>query len=353
MTFKTLQTQLEDKISSLPIVGPYKKYKQNIQADINLSDNLNHFLEKDSYPPFECEALKNLYTNILIEDDPSLSFLKKKLIDSFFINGALEAVSVLLETFCQPLDSVLTFTPTFPFYKDICNRMGFRFNEVSLEGKNLDELNIENAQKFNPKVILICDPNNPTSTRINSSNIEKTLERFKNSLIIIDEAYIDFSSTSSNLRFVNTYSNLIVVRGLSKGWGMASLRLCAIFASHTIIECLKRSSVAYPISKLSIEKALFKFSFEKELVRNSWKLVKEEKKRLTKELTQFSKIQKIYPSDTNFLCLTLKNATDLHHHLLMQGILVENVQHIIPNCLRITIGKPSENDMFLKALSSF
>lgn len=353
MEKRTLHETLQNTIETNPIVGPYRKHKLNLKPIINLADNLNHFVVEDEYPPFESETLKEAYKKVLILDDGELDFVNKEGVDIFFINGALEAINLILKSFCQYGDHVLTFTPTFPFYKDICARSSLSFHEIPLIGENLEKLDIEKAKKYNPKVIIVCDPNNPVSTRIDEDDINQLLKAFPESIIVIDETYIDFSDYPSNLRLLKEYKHLIVVRGLSKGWGMAALRICAIVGSEIIIECLKRLSVPYPVSKNAIETALYRFTFTHQKTKETWETIKKEKKILMEKLSDIKEIKKIYESDTNFLCIKLSQAEDLYNYLMSKGLLVEKTTHIIPESLRITVGKQSENETFIRLIQSY
>lgn|SRR3989338_6647354 len=344
--------EIEKQLQALPIVGPYKKYLLGLEPEINLADNLNHHFCDDTYPPFESVNLKQSYAKVLLENSPDLSFLEEKLereVDIFFTNGALAGTEQILHAFCRESEKVLTFSPTFPFYKDICLRKYLDFKVIPLEGENLTDLNIEAAERFSPKVIILCDPNNPIGTRFKANHIEKILIRFKNSLIIIDETYVEFSEHASNLRFLKDYKNVLVLRGLSKGWGMASLRLCAIIGSKNLVEYLKRYCVAYPVSLLSIKDAIRRLADEKDKVFASWKFIRQERNYMIEFLKKHSIFSKIYPSETNFVCCSTSYFKEIKEGLLQQSILVEDVSRIIPSSLRITIGKKIENDLFQKA----
>ena len=346
--------EIERKLQDLPIVGPYKKHLLGLQPKINLADNLNHYFCEDIYPPFESASLKEAYIKTLIEYSPNLSFLSEKLeqdFDVFFTNGALAGTEQILHTFCRESEKVLTFSPTFPFYKDICLRKYLDFKEIPLEGEDLTDLNVKVADSFAPKIIILCDPNNPIGTRFKPKHIEEILIHFKNSLIIIDETYVEFSKNSSNLRFLKDYQNLLVIRGLSKGWGMASLRLCAIFGAKNLVECLKRYCVAYPVSFPSIQAAISKFTYEKEVAMSSWETIRAERDRVFEFLGKESILSKVYPSETNFICFSCDKYKEIKECLFQEGILIEDVSHIIPFSLRVTIGTEPENRSFLTTFS--
>lgn len=348
----TFNEEIERKLQHLPIVGPYKKYLLALKPRINLADNLNHHFCEDIYPPFDPVLLKQAYLRILTAYYPELVFLDDKIeqdLDIFFTNGVLAGTEQILHTFCRESEKVLTFSPTFPFYKDICLRKYLDFKEIPLEGENLTDLNTETAEKFAPKVIILCDPNNPIGTRFEKQHIEEILKKFNNSLIIIDETYVEFSENISNLRFLKKYQNVLVIRGFSKGWGLASLRLCAIFGSKNLIECLKRYCVAYPISLLSIKAAHSRMVDEKDKVFSSWKSIRKERDSMIEFLKKSLMLSKVYPSETNFVCFSTRYFKEIKEGLFQQGILVEDVSHIIPSSLRVTVGKKVENDLFREA----
>lgn len=343
---------IADHLRFLPVVGPYKKHIRNLKPEVNLSDNLNHFL-LDHYPPFESEDLKELYTRSLIKDDTSLSFLQEDGFDLFVINGALEGLNLILNTFLKEGDGVVSFEPTFPFYKDVCERQKLNFQPCPLLGTNLDLPDLKKAKTKKPHAIIFCDPNNPTSTRINPVSILDCLESFEDSLIIIDETYMDYSFFPSNLIFLKKYPNLLILRGLSKGWGMASLRMCMIFGQTQTVECLKRFCVPYPVSDLSIQQAKYRISLEEKSIKATWKKIQTERERVSMELRSISTNFFVYPSHTNFLCLNFQNEEALLSYLFSQGILVENISPLLPNCLRITIGTVPENNFLLQCIKNF
>lgn len=343
---------IKKKLKDLPVVGPYRKYLLDLKPKINLADNLNHHFCEDAYPPFESILLKQTYLKVLTTYYPELIFLEKKMdqdVDVFFTNGVLAGTEQILHTFCRESEKVLTFSPTFPFYKDICLRKYLDFKEVSLDGENLTDLNIKAADSFSPKVIILCDPNNPVGTRFNKQHIEEILEKFKNTLIVIDETYVEFSENPSNLKFLKKYQNVLVIRGFSKGWGLASLRLCAIFGSKNLIECLKRYCVAYPISLLSIKAALSRMVDEKDEVFSSWESTRKERDSIVEFLKKNPLLSKVYPSETNFVCFSTRYSKEIKEGLFQQGILIEDVSHIISSSLRVTAGKKVENDFFREA----
>jgi histidinol-phosphate aminotransferase len=200
----------------------------------------------------------------------------------------------------------------------------------------------------NLKLIFICSPNNPTGNSMNHNDIEYLLNEF-NGIVIIDEAYIDFSGKPSFIKLVSKYPNLILMQTFSKAFGLAGVRVGMAFTGHGIIQYFNKLKPPYNISTINQKAVLSKLGkidkFKREVVR-----IKKERDRLAGILSKMKHIEKIYPSDANFLLVKVRDANYTYNELIKQNIVIRNRSSVIENCLRITIGKLSENEILIKAM---
>jgi histidinol-phosphate aminotransferase len=202
----------------------------------------------------------------------------------------------------------------------------------------------------NLKLIFICSPNNPTGNAMNFADVEYILKNFTG-IVIIDEAYIDFSGKPSFIRLVDNYPNLILMQTFSKAFGLAAARVGMAFTQPDIIQFFNKLKPPYNISTINQKAALRKLGKFEEL-RDQVTKIKEEKERLSANLQKMKITEKIYPSDANFLLVKVKNANYIYSALVKENIIVRNRSSVIENCLRITVGKKSENDRLIKALKN-
>jgi histidinol-phosphate aminotransferase len=200
----------------------------------------------------------------------------------------------------------------------------------------------------NLKLIFICSPNNPTGNSINRNDIETIIAKSQ-SIVILDEAYIDFSDKPSLAELIKKYPNLIVMQTFSKAFGLASVRIGITFMSSEIIKYFNKVKPPYNISAINQRAALSKITAP-HLVEKEVETIKSEKKKLIGELSKLAVIEEIYPSDANFFLVKVKDADKLYNELVNKKIITRNRNSVIRNCIRITVGKPSENSKLLKAL---
>ena len=200
----------------------------------------------------------------------------------------------------------------------------------------------------NLKLIFVCSPNNPTGNCFNKEDIKYILENFKG-IIVIDEAYIDFSETDSWLKTLENYPNLIITQTFSKAWALASARVGIAYASPEIVELLNNVKMPYNVSKLNQEAAIKALDNETEFKKNIATILKQ-KDLLIRTLNQFDIVRKIYPSDANFLLVEFDNANKIYNDLVAQKIITRNRHKLVNNCIRITVGTPEENKKLVNAL---
>lgn len=273
----------------------------------------------------------------------------------FIGNGSDEIIDIAFRIFCEPkIDNVIICPPTYGMYKVCGNINAVDVKEVLLtKNFQLDVPSILSATDQNTKLLFICSPNNPTGNNFDRNDIEFLLNNFSG-IVIIDEAYINFSSQKPFLQELTRYKNLIVMHTMSKAWGLAGLRLGLGFASEMIIDLFNKVKPPYNIngsSQLLGIKALEKINE----VNSNIKTIVEQRNFLEKELQQFNFVKIIYPSDSNFILIKVDDADKLYHYLLMNRIIVRNRSNepLCENCIRITVGTPSENEKLLNALKNY
>jgi histidinol-phosphate aminotransferase len=285
-----------------------------------------------------------------------IAFIKKIPVDQIFLgNGSDEAIDLLYRCFCEPgIDEVVIFPPTYGMYEVSANINNVKLNRVQLtEQFQLDLEALEQAIKPSTKIIWICSPNNPTGNSIDREAIEMILNNF-DGLVVIDEAYINFSRQKSWLSDLQDYPNLVVLQTLSKAWGLAGIRLGMAFASPEVIGYLNKVKPPYnisePVQELAV-KALEEIGQVNDMIVT---LVNERQNMIT-SLLQNKEVVKIYPSDANFLLVKFKDASRLYKYFVEQGIVVRDRSNVIlcEGCLRITVGTPQENQKLLGSLNSF
>jgi len=273
----------------------------------------------------------------------------------FVGNGSDEVIDLAYRIFCNPKkDNVIICPPTYGMYEVSANINDVEIRKVNLtEDFQLDVDGILAATDQNTKLLFICSPNNPTGNNMRRTDVELLLNNFKG-LVIIDEAYINFSRQKTFIQELTEYENLVVMQTLSKAWGLASLRLGLAFASLPIIEIFNKVKPPYNINKASQSLAIEALQNTQQV--NDWiKQTVEQRELLIKEISGFSFVKKIFESDANFLLVRVQDANALYNYLSQNKIIVRNRSKEImcDNCLRITIGTPEENLDLVKAFKNY
>ena len=269
----------------------------------------------------------------------------------FVGNGSDELIDLALRIFCNPgKDKVLTFTPTYGMYA-----VSAAINNVELLQVPLNEEFQIDLKKVEPiledenlKLIFICSPNNPTGNLIDKKEILFLLNNFKG-IVIIDEAYIDFSESESFTTLLNEYDNLIVSQTFSKAWGLAAARVGIAFTSETIISLFNKVKPPYNVSQINQLSAIEAIENEIDFKENV-NIILKEKERLKNELIQLAFVKKVYPSAANFFLVEVIDAEELYNLLIEQKIIIRNRNKQVKNTVRITIGSIEENDRLINAL---
>jgi histidinol-phosphate aminotransferase len=273
----------------------------------------------------------------------------------FLGNGSDEAIDILFRSFCEPgKDNVIIVPPTYGMYEVSANINNVELKRVPLtEDYQLNLEGIAEAMDKNTRLIFICSPNNPTGNSINREDIETVLANF-NGIVIIDEAYINFSRQKTFIQELTEYANLVILQTLSKAWGLAGLRVGMAFASEEIIEVFNRVKPPYNINEASQTLALEALQNTEQV--NDWiKQTLKERDHLVLALKKFEFVLDIYPSDANFVLVKTTDANKIYEFLVSKGIIVRNRTKIelCEGCLRITIGTPLENEILINTLKEF
>jgi histidinol-phosphate aminotransferase len=273
----------------------------------------------------------------------------------FLGNGSDECIDILYRAFCNPgKDNVIICPPTYGMYE-----VSAHINDVELrraqllDNFQLDLIHLETLVDVHTKIIWLCSPNNPTGNALNRQDIETVLNNFQG-MVVIDEAYINFSRHRSFIASLPEYPNLVVMQTLSKAWGLAGLRLGMAFASEAIIEVYNRVKPPYNIGQATQE-LVVKALDEVGQVNDMIKLIVHLRDELAIRLQKLPLVQKVYESDANFLLVKMANARAVYEYLLQKGIVVRDRSRatLCEGCLRITVGTEEENAELIKALASF
>lgn len=324
---------------------PYTSARETYTAKegIFLDANESPYGPYNRYPdPMQCALKKRL------------AELKKCGVDQIFIgNGSDEVIDTVIRLFCEPnRDKALTFTPTYGMYKVSTQMNGIELIEQPLNPQF--QIDVKNLLPYlddaDLKLIFLCSPNNPTANTIDKKTIEIILNRFQG-IVLIDEAYIDFSDKASWLTLLSQYPRLIISQTLSKAWAMAGLRLGIAYASPELIGYFNLIKSPYNVSSVNQQKALEQLTKIDRIDRQVAELIAE-RKRVEIALRNLPSILKIYPSETNFLLIEVNDAFSIYHQLFDRNIIVRNRTNEITNCLRISIGTPQENTQLINAFNT-
>jgi histidinol-phosphate aminotransferase len=276
-------------------------------------------------------------------------------VNTFLGNGSDECIDILIRAFCEPgIDNIIICPPTYGMYEVSANINNVQIKKVSLTPSyQLNISAIAAAVNENTKLIFVCSPNNPTGNSLDRKDIEILLNNYFG-IVIIDEAYINFSRFSSFTQELNDYPNMVVLQTLSKAWGLAALRIGMAFASEQIVQVMNRIKPPYNIGQPSQELAMQALGNVEE-VNSMIKEIVKERKSLEENLPGTGVIKKVHVSDANFLLVEVTEPREMYNFLLEKGIVVRDRSRVelCEGCLRITVGTPRENTALLNAISEF
>ena len=273
----------------------------------------------------------------------------------FLGNGSDEAIDLLFRAFCRPeVDNVVAIHPTYGMYEVCADINDVEYRKVLLDGNfQFKAEDLLKASDENTKLMFLCSPNNPTGNNLDAKEIIALLQAFQG-IVVIDEAYIDFSSQPSFIGILDEYPNLIILQTFSKAWGCAAIRLGMAFASPDIIGIFTKIKYPYNINLLTQQEALRMMQRHYEVQRWVSTLL-EERARLMEAFARLSCCKKVFPTDANFFLTRVTHAKAIYDYLVDQGIIVRNRSNVTlcEDCLRITVGTRPENDTLLEALRNY
>ncbi|GAA3607555.1 histidinol-phosphate transaminase [Flavivirga amylovorans] len=335
--------------SNVKALKPYSSARDEFQGNSNamvfLDANENPFNNGvNRYPDPQQGNLKTILSKIKSINSKNI----------LLGNGSDEVLDLIFRAFCEPnKDNIIILPPTYGMYSVLANINAIDIKEVQLSNSFQPQVEtILNVVDNNSKILFLCSPNNPTGNSFSSKSIETLLNKFEG-LVVIDEAYIDFSKENSWIDRLEEFPNLIVTQTLSKAYGMAGIRLGICYASSDIISVLNRIKPPYNVNELTQQKAVQQLSI-KDLATNQINSILEERTLLISELESVSYISKIYPSDANFVLVKVDDASKRYDQLIEKGIVIRNrtTQPGCENCLRLTVGTSEENEILINTLKS-
>lgn len=335
--------------SNILTLKPYTSARETHLSGILLDANENSFgsvitnnLELNRYPdPNQTEIRLALSKQLKID------------FKNLFIGvGSDEVIDLTIRIFCEPaLDEVIICEPTYGMYKVACDINNVKSRIVNLNEKfDVDIQGILNATNERTKIIFLCSPNNPTGNLLTTKKIIQIAKKF-NGIIVVDQAYIDFAEEKNSILDFLNYKNILLLRTFSKAWGLAGVRCGYAIASEKIINLFFKVKSPYNLNKLTANFVLKALKNVKKKNIFVQKII-QEKKKLIEEMNKIEGIEKIFPSDANFILFKVKNSKEIYDKLSAKGIIIRDRSNQInlEGCLRISVGKPKENKQFLREL---
>lgn len=337
--------------------------RENVKAMKPYSSARDEFEDFDTADMIFLDANENPFENgVNRYPDPQQATVKSVLaqqngVDKNQIllgNGSDEVLDLLFRAFCEPkIDNIITLPPTYGMYGVLANLNAIENREILLSEDFQPQLEvIMKAVDKNTKMIFLCSPNNPTGNSFSKESVQYLLDNF-NGLVVIDEAYIDFSDKASWIQKINTYPNLIITQTLSKAYGLAGIRLGICYASAAIIGVLNKIKPPYNVNELTQQRALDRLANPIKIKEEINSII-EQREQLLKVLNEVNFVSKIYPTEANFILIKVDNANQRYDELIAKGIVIRNrtTQPLCENTLRLTIGTEEENKKLMAALQT-
>ncbi|MBP1677991.1 MAG: histidinol phosphate aminotransferase apoenzyme [Bacteroidetes bacterium] len=285
-----------------------------------------------------------------------LAKLKNVPVENIFLgNGSDEPIDLLYRAFCEPKeDNVVAIEPTYGMYKVCASVNDVDYRKVLLNSDyDIEAYRLLDACNARTKIIWLCSPNNPTGNNLNVEEVLKTLKWFRG-IVVVDEAYIDFSSNKSYSSYLKIFPNLVILQTLSKAWGSAAIRLGMAYASEEIIQVLNKIKYPYNINVLTQKQAISILT--KPARTQKWVAgLLAERSRVIEQLKQIQVVKQVYRTDANFVLVKVDDANYIYKDLVGKGIIVRNRHNVTlcNDCLRITIGTPEENGILISELKKY
>lgn len=340
-----IQDLIRDNIAKLE---PYSSARDEFSgsASVFLDANENPLNEPlNRYPDPRQLDLKKMIAGI-----------KGLAVDQIFLgNGSDEGIDLLFRVLCEPgRDNVITVDPTYGMY-GVCAQINDveRKSVLLREDFSLDPDAVIQAADAHTKMVFLCSPNNPTSNALERESIIKIVEGV-DCMVVVDEAYLDFSDRPGMLSELTEYGNLVILQTLSKAWGLAGIRLGMVFAQPALISYLTAVKYPYNINTLTMEAAIKQLADEQ--IHTFWiKTILKERDLLVEDLSAFEFVRQVFPSDANFLLVKVDDPGKIYAYLMQQGIIVRDRSSVAlcEGCIRITVGTVDENRILIKALSAY
>ncbi|WP_396187251.1 histidinol-phosphate transaminase [Flavobacterium sp.] len=337
--------------------------RENVKSMKPYSSARDEFEDFDTAEMIFLDANENPFQNgVNRYPDPQQSNVKKVLAKLKNVktnqillgNGSDEVLDLLFRAFCEPkIDNVITLPPTYGMYGVLANINAVENREVLLSIDFQPQVEkILEAIDENTKILFLCSPNNPTANSFSDEIVMKLLENFKG-LVVIDEAYIDFSEKESWLSKIEHYPNLIITQTLSKAYGLAGIRLGICYASAAIISVLNKIKPPYNVNELTQLRALERLSDPEKIKSEIYSIIAQ-REELLKVLVDVKFVEKIYPTEANFILIKVDDANKRYNELIAKGIVIRNrtTQPLCENTLRLTIGTEEENKKLMEALKA-
>ena len=340
---RTLKELTRPNVWALKPYSSARDEYSGVEASVFLDANENPYnAPNNRYPDPLQRKLKSL-----------IAPLKGVKMENIFLgNGSDEAIDLVFRAFCRPgVDNVVAIDPTYGMYQVCAEVNDVEYRKILLDVYyQFKASSLLSAIDENTKAIFVCSPNNPTGNSLCRKEIESWLNRF-DGLVIVDEAYIDFSSSESLLKDLDKYPNLIVLQTFSKAWGCAAIRLGMAFASPEIIAIFNKIKYPYNVNRLTQEEAI-KVLQHPEQIKEWVNTLLEERTRVMEEFVKLPCCVRVFPTDANFFLAKVYEATQIYNYLVSEGIIVRNRTNVAlcNDCLRITIGTKEENEALLDAL---
>ena len=328
-------------------IKPYSSARDEFEgeASVFLDANENPFNNGvNRYPDPLQRQLKQRVAEIKGIDSENL----------FFGNGSDECIDLLFRLFCIPgVDKVSAISPSYGMYAVSSMINNVELNEILLNDDFSLPVDRICSSAKGSKLLFICSPNNPTANSFSTTDLLKIITEFEG-IVVVDEAYIDFSENPSLSAHVEKIPNLVIAQTLSKAYGMAGIRLGLMMASQELIGWINKIKPPYNVNILTQQFALERLKDISQTKREI-ALIKEERSKLEKMLTSEDQILNVYPSDANFILIRVENADELYNYLTKKGIVVRNrsKQPLCANTLRLTVGTPEENDKLIQSIRAY
>ncbi len=337
--------------------------RENVKSMKPYSSARDEFEDFDTADMIFLDANENPFENgVNRYPDPQQSSVKvvlakqKKIKTNQILlgNGSDEVLDLLFRAFCEPkVDNVITLPPTYGMYGVLANINAVENKEILLSTDFQPQIEkIMDAVDENTKIIFLCSPNNPTGNSFSDENVAYLLKNF-NGLVVIDEAYIDFSKKESWVNELDEYPNLIITQTLSKAYGLAGIRLGICYASAEVISVLNKIKPPYNVNELTQKRALDRLDNQNK-INSEIESIITQREELLKVLLNVKFVEKIYPTEANFILIKVDDANKRYEELIAKGIVIRNrtTQPLCENTLRLTIGTEVENKKLIEALSS-